>query len=251
MGNEYYLSFDIETTPIDWNKMSSSQQDYWLRGAKDADEVEKRMNERALTPMTAHIVCIACLIMKRQNNEWVEEKKGVLTTDPKLDIESTSEESYEEMLVNNVKMIVSSENKVLKNFWNLISYYKNITLISFNGRNFDIPFIMLRSACQKIRPLRNLMAGTKFNYPNHIDLIDELTFFTPTSSPAATKRFNFDFYAHSFGITSPKEQGVNGSMISDLYSEGKITEISEYCMRDVVATWQLFDFWNKYLNFKK
>jgi len=94
---------------------------------------------------------------------------------------------------------------------------------------------MLRSAIYHIRPPYNLMQGTKFNYPFHIDLIDELTFFNP-SVTGATKKFNFDFYAHSFGIVSPKAQGVDGYKVPDMYAEGKIKEIAEYCMRDVRAT---------------
>jgi len=129
-------------------------------------------------------------------------------------------------------------------------HYKYPTLITFNGRVFDIPFIMLRSAVYKIRPAFNLMAGTKFNYPKHIDLIDELTYYSP-SQYGATKKFNFDFYAHSFGITSPKAQGIDGSKVSEFFAEGRIKEISEYCMRDVVATWELFLFWNEYLNFSR
>ena len=128
--------------------------------------------------------------------------------------------------------------------------YRDSTLISFNGRGFDAPFLMHRSAIHKIRPSRNLMDGTKFNYSRHIDLLDELTFFSPSSS-GPTRRFNFDFYARAFGIHSPKSDGVDGSKVSDLFAEGKIVDISEYCLRDVVATWELFVFWNQYLNFKK
>ena len=248
MEPKYYMSFDIETTPLDWNTFSESQKEYWLRGAKTDEEIEEKMNRRSLTPLTSHIACIACMIMEKKDDEWIEVKKGVLATNPKLDIHSTSEEAYEETLVNDVKMIVSSEYKVLKNFWNLINYYRNVTLVSFNGRNFDAPFIMLRSALQKIKPSRNLMAGTKFNYFNHIDLIDELTFYNGGSF-GATQRFNFDFYAYSFGLHSPKADGVHGGMVPDLYAAGEIKEISEYCMRDVVATWQLFECWNQYLNF--
>ena len=107
--------------------------------------------------------------------------------------------------------------------------------MTFNGRNFDAPFLMLRSAIYKIRPPYNLMAGTKFSYPSHIDLIDELSYYS-MSSYGATRRFNFDFYSQSFGITSPKAQGVDGSKVPDFFASGKIEEISDYCMRDVRAT---------------
>jgi len=108
-------------------------------------------------------------------------------------------------------------------------------MITFNGRNFDAPFVMLRSAIHKIKPPLNLMSGTKFNYFGHIDLIDELSFYS-TGSMGATKKFNFDFYTQAFGITSPKEQGVDGSLVPEFFKKGQIKEIAEYCMRDVNAT---------------
>jgi hypothetical protein len=126
--------------------------------------------------------------------------------------------------------------------------YKNVHLISFNGRSFDAPFMMLRSAVHHLRPSRNIMSGTKFNYTLHTDLIDELTFYMP-SPYAATRRFNFDYYARVFGIHSPKSEGVDGSMVGEMYHNGQIKEIAEYCMRDINATWELFLHWHKYLKF--
>ena len=254
MANRYFV-FDIETAPTDWDSFSESQKEYWLRGATTEEEIENRMFLRSLTPLTARIVCIACMVLEpdaqpadddhNQINHWKVIKQGVLATNP----DTTSNEVIEKQISGDLKLQISSEQKVLEDFWKLLTYFKNPTLVSFNGRNFDAPFIMLRSAYYKIRPPYNLMSGTKFNYPNHIDLIDELTFFSPTQY-GATKKFNFDFYAHSFGITSPKAQGIDGSKVPDFFAAGKIEEISEYCMRDVVATWELFKFWNEFLNFK-
>ncbi len=243
---ENYFVFDIETAPLEWDSLSQSQQEYWLRGTSTEEEIENRMFMRSLTPLTARIVCIACMIFERTETGWNMISKGVLATNP----DSEAETVADELLVDNVKMQISSERKVLEDFWKLLVHYKYPTLISFNGRNFDAPFIALRSAVHRIRPTFNLMAGTKFNYPKHIDLIDELTFYNPVQY-GATKRFNFDFYAHSFGITSPKAQGLDGSLVPEFFEQGKIKDIAEYCMRDVVATWELFLFWNEYLNFKK
>jgi DNA polymerase elongation subunit (family B) len=241
-----FLVFDIETAPIDWETFSESQKEYWLRGAETDEEIEDRMFKRSLTPFTAQILCIAMMIIEREELGWNIIKKGVLATNPdKNDLEIKSE-----LLVDDVKMQLSTEKKVIEDFWKMLVHYNHPTLISFNGRNFDAPFILLRSALNKIRPPYNLMAGTKFNYPNHIDLIDELSFFSSTQY-GATKKFNFDFYAYSFGLVSPKAQGLDGSKVPDFFVEGRIKEISEYCMRDVVATFELFQVWNEYLNFSK
>jgi len=241
-----YLIFDIETSPIDWELFSDSQKEYWLRNANTEEEIENRMFMRSLTPLTGKIVCIGLMIVEKEFDNWKILRRGVLATNPN----SEQTEIIEEILDSEIKMQLSTERKVLEDFWKILLHYKYPTLITFNGRVFDIPFIMLRSAVYKIRPAFNLMAGTKFNYPKHIDLIDELTYYSP-SQYGATKKFNFDFYAHSFGITSPKAQGIDGSKVSEFFAEGRIKEISEYCMRDVVATWELFLFWNEYLNFSR
>jgi predicted PolB exonuclease-like 3'-5' exonuclease len=107
---------------------------------------------------------------------------------------------------------------------------------------------MLRSAVLGIRPSRNVMSGTRFNYPAHTDLIDELTFYSAASS-GATRRFNFDMFAKAFGITSPKAAGVDGSKVGVLFEAGDMTSIAEYCLRDVRATWELYLKWRELLKF--
>ena len=242
-----FLIFDIETGPIDWDNFSDSQKEYWLRGTTNEQEVESRMFMRSLTPLTGRILCIGLMVVEKDEMGWNVIKKGVLSLNPQ-DTETT--EITTENLANDVKMQLSNEKKIIEDFWKILQYYKQPTIITFNGRTFDVPFVMLRSAIHRIRPPFNLMAGTKFNYPNHIDLIDEFTYYAG-SQWGATKKFNFDFYAHSFGIVSPKAQGVDGSKVHNMFAENKITEISEYCLRDVDATYELFLFWNDYLNFNQ
>jgi uncharacterized protein YprB with RNaseH-like and TPR domain len=43
-----------------------------------------------------------------------------------------------------------SEIEILKKFWEDVRLYKQ--LITFNGRSFDCPFLMLRSAVLGIKP---------------------------------------------------------------------------------------------------
>ena len=52
-----------------------------------------------------------------------------------------------------------------------------------------------------------------------------------------------------FGIKSPKAGGVTGYEVPEYFAEGKIREIAEYCVRDVVATAELYDRWNMLLRF--
>ncbi|ROL59791.1 3'-5' exonuclease [Bacteroidetes/Chlorobi group bacterium ChocPot_Mid] len=242
-----FFVFDIETIPLPFDSFSESSQEYILRGTTTEEEIAKRKAEMALTPLTAQVVCIGLQIVER--NEKTKEDKilkvGALAVDNAL---SDSEERREK-LSNDVPCNMYNEKVCIEKFWNFISKYDPAHLISFNGRAFDAPFLMLRSALLEVRPSKNIMSGTKFNYPLHTDLIDELTFYSPSFNYGATKRFNFDFYTRAFGLPSPKGEGIDGSKVSEFYNQGKIIDIAEYCLRDVKATWSLYLLWEKYLHF--
>ncbi len=246
-----YLVFDIETIPSEWDSFSESQQEYLLRRANNEEEIEQKKRELALSPLTAKVVCIGMQLVEivdynasEQQDKYAIKKAIAYSLDESME----DGESQEVNLADGSLCYLTSEKTLLEKFWKIFSKYPKAHLISFNGRTFDAPFLMLRSAKMGVRPSRNLMTGTKFNYPLHTDLIDELCFYMPSQS-GATRRYNFDFFTRAFGITSPKEAGVDGSKVAEYFSDGRINEISEYCLRDVKATWELFLYWEKYLKF--
>lgn len=241
---EKYIAFDIETAAMDIENFSESQQEYLLRGAETEEEIEQKKFNMGLYPFTAQVVCIGLQLMEGQGDEFEIKNEAAFSTLP--DYNGVEGEQIE--LESGKQCLLYSERGLLEQFWKIVSKYSDATLISFNGRSFDIPFLMLRSAVLKIRPSRNLMSGTKWNYKGHIDLIDELSFYNP-SPFTASKRFNFDFYTRAFGLTSPKSKGVDGSMVAELFKSGDIATISDYCLRDINATWELFLVWRKYLQF--
>ncbi len=245
MQPEEYLVFDIETVPMPWDDFSESQQEFILRRAGTDEEKEQKLREMALSPMTAKVICIGLQhILQIDEDEWDTKNCKAFSVDESLG----GDEVKNITLESGSECQLSSEKRLLEDFWKILNKYANASLVSFNGRNFDNPFLMLRSALLKIRPSRNIMSGTKFNYNKHIDLIDELSFFN-TSQYSAARRFNFDFYTRAFGITSPKSEGIDGSKVAEFFEAGKIADISEYCLRDVRATWDLFLIWRKYLRF--
>lgn len=243
MTGEQYLVFDIETAPLPFETLSESQQEYILRHAETDEEKEKKKFEMALSPLTSQVVCIGLQLMELKPEGWELINRAAFAVD-----NEAGEEKRKEDLSTGDPCNFSTEVKLLEDFWNILKKYNKCQLVSFNGRNFDAPYLMLRSAIHRMKPSRNLMSGTKFNYNMHVDLIDELCFYVP-SNYGATKRFNFDFYTRAFGITSPKAEGVDGSMVGQYFSDGRIKEIAEYCMRDITATWELFLVWYNYLKF--
>lgn len=244
MKEELYLVFDLETVGLPLEQFGETQQEYLLRGATTEEEREKKVREFALSPFCAKIVCIGLSIIQGNDDNWTVEKEGALVLDETMANGIQRKETVESGLA----LSYCNEGTMLASFWKILQHYQHICLVSFNGRGFDAPFLMLRSGVYHIRPSRNLMNGTKWNYRDHTDLADELSYFGyQTSGPL--RRFNFDFYARAFGIPSPKGEGIDGSKVGDFYNEGRIEEIAEYCMRDVRATWELYLFWKKHLHF--
>lgn len=239
----FYLIYDLETSPRPYDSFSESQQEYIIRGAGTDEEKAKKLAEMALSPLTGKIVCIGLQLM-----ETLEDGSYKLIKKKAFALDESVSMSRIEQLESGAECEIKSEIEMISSFWDIFKNenYKYVHLITFNGRNFDAPFLMLRSAILGLKPSRNLMKGTKFNYELHTDLMDELTFYSP-GSYGATKRFNFDFYTREFGITSPKGGGIDGSKVSEFYNDGKILDIAEYCLRDVTATWELFLKWKEFL----
>ena len=225
------LIFDIETVGYEFDTLTESQQEFIQRYAeKETDEEKKeKMKDESirflsLYPLTAKVVAIGML-----NSE----------TEHSMVLYEGSETEEWESEERDVKYCSYSESEMLQHFWQYAK--KADTVVTFNGRNFDIPFIMMRSAILKIKPTKNFVKN-RYDSKSHIDLLEKMTFH------GITKKFNLDFYCNSFGIESPKSHGVSGMDVKELYSAGKIKEIATYCGHDVKATFELFKIWDEYLN---
>jgi DNA polymerase elongation subunit (family B) len=242
---ESCIILDIETSPLPWDEFDDVQHEYLLRNAETVEEQEKKKSEMALAPFTGMIVCIGLIHMKRgDDGDYVVEKKVCLVRD-RHNLDDISKDESGDLTI-----VRSSELRMLGFFWNYLRQAHDVArphYVSFNGRGFDMPFLMLRSAALGIRPSVNLMNGSRWNYKEyHTDLLDELTFFAPQQQ-GATRRFNLDFYTKAFGIASPKSEGVDGSKVATMYEHEDYVGIAEYCMRDIEATWLLFRRWREFL----
>ncbi|MDI6767655.1 MAG: ribonuclease H-like domain-containing protein [Bacteroidota bacterium] len=216
--------FDIETLALPFESFDPVQQEYLMKFADNEEKREAEMQKLNLYPLTAQIIAIGML-----NPD---------TMSGKVFYQSNTKEKYSSD-DNKVEFISGDEKEILTNFWDTIQHYKQY--ITFNGRTFDNPFIMLRSAIIGIQPTRNLIPY-RYDSSEHCDLLDQLTFY------GAMRKFNLDFYCKSFGIKSPKSEGTTGLDLGPLYHEGKFRQIAEYCLGDVIATAHLFNRWNEFLN---
>ncbi|MCX5681961.1 MAG: ribonuclease H-like domain-containing protein, partial [Candidatus Omnitrophica bacterium] len=140
-----------------------------------------------------------------------------------------------------VTYVPGTEKEILVHFWKMIE--KATTFITFNGRVFDCPFIMLRSAMHKVRATKNLMPY-RYGQSPHVDLYDQLTFFE-----AMRRRFSLDMWCKAFGIKSSKEDGITGLQVKEFFDKGLYKDIARYCARDLEATKELYFYWENYLKF--
>ncbi len=226
--------FDIETSGFLPETFDKAQFDYLMKGADKEESEEKREELKAelikqlnLWPLTAQVVAVALLNVESGNG---------------ISLFCSDKESEVEKKVGDKTFLYLSgdERKVLEKFWQYIAKFDDF--VTFNGRSFDCPFLMLRSAALGIRPTRDLMAGTRYNMVHHVDLLEELTYH------GVTRKFNLDFYCKTFGIESPKSHGITGYDINDYYRGKRYMEIAEYCMGDVIATAELYRKWKELLH---
>jgi hypothetical protein len=219
--------FDIETLAFPIESFDQKQQEYLLRFAKTEEEKVETLQKLNLTPFTAQIIAIGML-----NPDSNQGK--VLFQAPKRE-PTLSQDRH-------VEFVAGSEAEMLEEFWKTISHYSQF--VTFNGRSFDCPFLMLRSAILSVKPSRNLLPY-RYSAAEHCDLLEQLTFY------GAFRKFNLDFYCKSFGIKSPKSEGITGLELGPLFYEGRYQDIAEYCLGDVRSTAELFHRWQTYLAFEK
>lgn len=216
---------DIETVGKDFESLDKATQEYLLKYAETEDEKEEIKDRLSLYPLTAEIVTIGLLNHDTQ--------KGIVFYQASGDLLLPFEEY-------NVRYEAGTEKEILEKFWDVIKGYNQI--ITFNGRSFDCPFILIRSAVLKIKPKKDLMPS-RYN-ETHIDLLDQLTFYG-----ASRKRFSLDMWCKTFGIKSPKEGGITGLEVKGLFKAGRYLDIAKYCVGDLRATRELLLYWENYIRF--
>jgi DNA polymerase elongation subunit (family B) len=217
--------FDIETVGKDFESLDKTTQEYLLRYAGTEDEKEEIKDRLSFYPLTAEIVTIGLLDP--------DTRKGVVF----FQVAGNPILPFEE---ENVRYEAGTEREILEKFWKVIKNYKQF--ITFNGRGFDCPFILIRSAVHRIKPKKELMPN-RYN-DTHIDLLDQLTFYG-----ASRRRFSLDMWCRTFGIKSPKGSGITGYEVKDLFKAGRYLDIAKYCMGDLRATGELLNCWENYIKF--
>jgi predicted PolB exonuclease-like 3'-5' exonuclease len=130
---------------------------------------------------------------------------------------------------------------VTSDFWRGWEVYEYPTLVTFNGRGFDIPLLEL-SAFRFGINLKKWFAiharsydqpRHRYNVSSHLDLMEILT-------NHGASRFNGGLNLIANLLGKPGKMDVDGSMVQQLYQQGELQKINDYCRCDVLDTYFAF-----------
>jgi predicted PolB exonuclease-like 3'-5' exonuclease len=143
----------------------------------------------------------------------------------------------EERLLTAVETLHESdygEEALVRSFWQRLERFPG-TLVTFNGRNFDLPVLELQALKYGCSAPRYFGSKTRNRYAEegHYDLYDFLT-----NHGAHRLRGGFNVLAKLIGL--PGKSEIDGSMVQQLWEEGRLPDIHRYCRQDVMQTYFLF-----------
>jgi hypothetical protein len=212
------IAFDIEVAGFPWEEVDEITRGYLLSRARDPEEREAVSERTALFPGLGKIIAIGLWL--------VEEGRGMLL------LEGPSGAPREWEKVPHSKIQRGSEGELLETFWKMVG--RRQRLVSYNGRGYDGPMLMIRSAQLGVAPSISLLPY-RYDLSAHCDLMEVFTF-----QGTLRERFSLDYWCRRFDVESPKGS-IDGSQVARAYRQGKIEDIGEYCLRDVRATAQLYE----------
>lgn len=230
------LVFDIETVGENFDAIDETTQEimtWWLKkqSLSESDyqaQLAELKDGLGFSPLTGSIVAIGVLDLERDKGCVYFQAPGETVAD------------FEE---NGIKFRALSEKDMLQQFWDGAKQYQ--TFVTFNGRAFDVPFLMVRSAVQGVKPSKDLMSNRYLSSQKydakHVDLFDQLSFYSAVRKPG-----NLHMWCRAFGIDSPKADGVSGDDVKELFDDKRFVDIAKYNVRDIKATAALYKKWKEY-----
>ncbi len=130
---------------------------------------------------------------------------------------------------------------ITERFWRGWETYRRPTLVTFNGRTFDLPLMELAAfryglsvpGWFNVESKSWEQHRSRYNLDAHLDLHDVLTNF-------GASRFNGGLNLAANLLGKPGKMDVQGHMVQDLFNDGKLVQINDYCRCDVLDTYFVF-----------
>ncbi|HWL08361.1 MAG TPA: ribonuclease H-like domain-containing protein [Planctomicrobium sp.] len=130
---------------------------------------------------------------------------------------------------------------IAQHFWQGWRHYGRPTLVTFNGRGYDLPVLefaafrygislpdWFNSNAPAYEQSRN-----RYNRTSHLDLMDLLGNFGATRLTGG-----LNLLANLIG--KPGKTSIDGSQVQDLYDSGQAAYVNDYCRCDVLDTYFVF-----------
>lgn len=121
--------------------------------------------------------------------------------------------------------------EIVNQFWFGVAHY-DAKLVTFNGRGFDMPLLELAAFRYGISA-REYYQNSRNRFNGPIDLMDWLTNFG-----ACRLTGGLNLLAKLLG--KPGKMEVSGEQVYQMYQEGKLQEINDYCLCDTLDTYFVF-----------
>jgi predicted PolB exonuclease-like 3'-5' exonuclease len=123
---------------------------------------------------------------------------------------------------------------IVNSFWKTVNRYDLAKLVTFNGRTFDLPMLELAAFRYGISA-PNYFGGRARNRfgDGHIDLMELLSNF-------GAIRFTGGLNLLSKLLGKPGKVDVKGDQVYEMFREGQLEAINEYCAFDVLDTYFVF-----------
>lgn len=219
------LVFDIETIPHEWDSFDAYTKQRLIKSAGDGGEALAKQ-QLGLSPLTGNIISVTVFDIERRQGAVYFVGDGSFAND-----------RVDDFLIKE-----RTEKEILEDFWEGSRSYD--VFVTFNGRAFDIPFLLHRSAINGVTPSVTFSQSrylTKQHSPYHIDLMDELTMYG-----AMSKRPSLALLLQAYGVERRYPE-VDGSQIGELFGAKKYREIIEHNIDDVLGTATLYERWKQHL----
>lgn len=218
MSDVRYLIFDIETVG-------------------DGDLIRKvRFPEESLSPREA---------IHRYRSQLMEETgRDVLPLTFVLPVSVAVAKVSADFRLQDILVLDAPEfrpQEIVRRFWQGWQHYDRPTLVTFNGRTYDLPVMEIAAyrfgislpAWFNVDSRSFEQCRNRYNQESHLDLQELLT--------------NYGSFRLSGGLNllanligKPGKSGVDGSQVQSLYDEGRADLINNYCRCDVLDTYFVF-----------
>jgi DNA polymerase elongation subunit (family B) len=136
--------------------------------------------------------------------------------------------------MNPILIYGQREKNILNRFWKYMEKVQPDRIVTFNGYNFDVPFIYIRSKLNRIPATADLnTVKWRMENSNHFDCMQML------SGKENFLNVALEISCRLLGLTVPGER-IRGEEIPNFHSAGNVEPIKVHCVQDLEMTEELF-----------